>query len=190
VYAREIVTKGESVSEMVSFDEMCEAVGKPPAYIRQLQSMFHLPLSRDHRYSAAFVNFVRKLVTLRAFSVPVDEITDLLRREKRLLELLHVDTIGNSPTWFLDHCNQGGRPSRRLLLTGYDVGFPLSSRAVQVGFDFGRKQRELFTGQEMGEDTRRVIDAYLKARRRVLDRVREQRLVLRQALEWARLTLR
>lgn len=178
------------MSETVSFDAMCEAVGKPPPYIRQLQGVFHLPVSKDHRYSQSYVNFVRKLVTLRAFSVPVDEITDLLKREKRLLELLHVDTIGNSPTWFLDHCEQGGRLSRRLLLTGCDVGFPLSSRAVQVGFDFGRKQRELFTGQEMGEDTRRVIDAYLKARRRVLDRVREQRLVLRQALEWARLTLR
>ena len=169
---------------------MCQAVGKPPPYVRQLQAIFHLPHTRDQRYSAAYVKFVRNLVTLRAFSVPVDEIGDLLNREKRLLELLHVDTISNSPTWFVDSCDQAGRPSRRLLLTGHDVGFPLASRTVQVGFDFGRKQRELFTGHEMGEDTRRVIDAYLKARKRILDRVRDQRPVLRSALEWARVTLR
>lgn len=178
------------MSETVSFDEMCVAVGKPPPYVRQLQAMFHLPHSRDQRYSPAYVSFVRKLVTLRVFSVPVDEISDLLNREKRLLELLHVDTISNSPTWFVDSCDQTGRPSHRLLLTGYDVGFALASRAVQTGFDFGRKQSELFTGHEMGEDTRRVVDAYLKARKRILDRVSDQRQVLRNALEWARLTLR
>lgn len=178
------------MSDTISFDALCEAVGKSPSYVRQLQGMFHLPQPAGHRYSPAYAGFIRKLVTLRAFSVPVDEIDDLLTREKRLLELLHVDTISNSPTWFLDQCDQGGKLSRRLLLTGHDVGFPLSSRAVQAGFDFGRKQRELFTGHEMGEDTRRVLDAYLKARKRVLDRVREQRQVLRSALAWARLTLR
>lgn len=176
--------------ETVSFDEMCQAVGKPPPYVRQLQAIFHLPLSRDHRYAPPYVSFLRKLVSLRAFSVPVDEIGDLLNREKRLLELLHADSISNSPTWFIDACDQVGRPSQRLLLTGYDVGFALASRTIQVGFDFGRKQRELFTGHEMGEDTRRVIDAYLKARKRVLDRVRDQRPVLRDALAWARVTLR
>ena len=179
-----------AVSATISFDEMCRAVGKPPPYVRQLQAMFHLPMSRDHLYSPAYIAFVRKLVSLRAFSVPVDEISDLLNREKRLLELLHADSLSSSPTWFIESCDQVGKPSHRLLLTGYDVGFALASRVVQVGFDFGHKQRELFTGHEMGEDTRRVIDAYLKARKRILDRVRDQRLVLRNALDWARVTLR
>ncbi len=178
------------MSEAFSFDELCKAVGKPPSYVRQLHGTFRLPPMQDHQYSPAYACFIGKLVTLRTFSVPVDEIEDLLARERRLLELLHADTLSTSPTWFLDQCGQSGKSSRRLLLTGYDVGFPLSSRTVQAGFDFGRKQRELFSGHEMGEDTRRVIDAYLKARKHVLDRVRDQRLVLRNALDWARVTLR
>ena len=178
------------VSATVGFDAMCEAVGKPPLYIRQLQGTFALPTPAGHQYSPAYVTFVGKLVWLRTFSVPVDEIEDLLNREKRLLELLHVDTTTASPTWYLDQCDQSGRLSHRLLLTGHDVGFALGARAIQAGFDFGRKQRELFSGHEMGEDARRVVDAYLKARKRVLDRVRDQQRVLRAALAWARVTLR
>lgn len=167
-----------------SLGEVSEALGRPPPAIRGLQQKLKLPRPEGDRYSEAYVELLKRILALRAFSVPMDEIGDLLAKEKRLQELLHADSVACAPTWFLDSCGQKGRSNRRLMLTGYDTGFPLGGDAVQPGFDFGIKDKELFSGKEMGEDVRRALGAYLKRRQTVLDRLARERPMLRFAQRW------
>jgi len=61
------------------------------------------------------------------------------------------------------------RPSeRRLLLTNYDLGVPLTGSEVQTGLNFADALPELFAGKEMGEDALRVLREILKIRARIL----------------------
>jgi hypothetical protein len=168
-----------------SLIQVAEALGgRPPAAIRGLQQKLKLPRPAGERYSEGYVALLRRILALRAFSVPLDEIAGLLTKEKRLQELLHADSVASSPTWFLECCGQKGRANRRLMLTGYDTGFPLEGNALQPGFDFGTGEQELFSGREMGEDVRRAVSAYVKERRAVLDRLARERPVLRFAQRW------
>jgi len=99
---------------------------------------------------------------LRTLNVPEHALRDLWHLEKKLRELLHVDT-GSSPTWFLDACGQTTQPRRRLLLTNSGIGVELPSRMLQLGLQFEFKLTELFKGNAMGEDALRVFYNYLKS---------------------------
>lgn len=172
--------------EGLSFRKMCDELHKGPVYIRRLQSDLGLHVARrGQRYSAAYLSFMKKVVALRTFNVPIADIVDLLNKERKILELLHIDSISDSPTWYLDACDGHGYSPDRLLLTGYDVGFALLRGDIQWNLDFRSRDPELFAGTEMGEDVRRVIDLYLDRVDAVQERITRETPVLERALNWS-----
>jgi len=116
----------------LTFSELCQTCGKSQVYVRNLLTSLGLPApAKDSRYSSAYARFIQTIIALRTFSVPLGEIADLFAKEQIVLRLLKIDGLGVSPTWYLDQCdNNKGRKERRLLLTGYDVGFPIDSKVI------------------------------------------------------------
>lgn len=172
---------------LLTFHQLCRRLGKPPTYVRSLQVNLELPQpQKGTGYSPAYASFMEHLVSLRAFSVPFEDIGDALQKERKILELLHVDSISTSPTWYLDCCGKDeARTDRHLLLTGYDLGFPLTAEVIQSNLDFGPRDAELFARHEMGEDIRRVLCLYVKLLDRIRDRVSQEKPVLERALFWS-----
>lgn len=168
------------------FRDLCRVLGKSPVYVRNLQIRLglHIPANGEG-YPAAYAHFLRIIIALRTFSVPLDDIIALLETEKKLLILLKVDTLTSSKTWFLDACGSCSASTQRLLLTNHDIGHAIMPAGIQFNLDFSVRQPELFSGAEMGEDVRRVLALYHKWRNRVLDRVWAEEPVLQQALAWA-----
>ncbi|MBU4212919.1 MAG: hypothetical protein KKD33_10085 [Verrucomicrobia bacterium] len=121
--------------------------------------------------------------------MPLGEIADLFTKEQIVLRLLKVDALGASSPWYLDQCDNKGHKELRLLLTGYDIGFPIDGKVIQTNLDFGVQKQELFSGKEMGEDVRRALDSYLRLLAKIMVRVGQERPVLNQALQWAKETL-
>jgi hypothetical protein len=169
-----------------TFFELCHAVGKGPAFVRKLQFELglHMP-GRDGGFSDAYVNFMEKLVALRTFDVPMMDILDLFVKEKRILEMLRFHTLTNSPTWYLDACVSPEHSETRLLLTGQDLGFPISGTAIQANLDFSDGSQELFKGEQMGEDVRVALALYRRLVEKIRSRVRSETPVLRNALAWS-----
>ncbi|MDA0576791.1 MAG: hypothetical protein O3B24_01695 [Verrucomicrobia bacterium] len=173
------------MTETYTLNELAVAVGKSVPYIRQLQAQLKVSAQRrPEAYPEAYVHFLRRVVALRMFQVPLDDIAELFEKEKKALELLHFDAMSQSPFWYLAAGDGTTRTDRHLLLTGHDLGFPVASGAIQCNLDFRERSRELFVGHEMGEDVRRVLDLYLKLLRKVDERVRTERPVLLEALAW------
>ena len=171
----------------LTFSELCQACGKSQVYVRNLLTNLGLPVpAKDSRYSSAYARFIQTIIALRTFSVPMGEIADLFTKEQIVLRLLKVDALCTSSTWYLDQCDNKGHKERRLLLTGYDVGFPIDSKVIQPNLDFGSRKKELFSGKEMGEDVRRAFDSYLRLLAKIMARVNHERPVLNQALQWAK----
>lgn len=168
------------------FKDLCATVGKSPLYVRNLQNRLglHIPENGED-YPAGYVHFLRTVIALRTFSVPVDEIIALFETEKKLLILLKVDTLTPSATWYLDACGSGSMSANRLLLTNYDVGHSITPAGIQFNLDFSVRQPELFSGDEMGENVRRVMTLYRKWRDKIIDRVRAEAQVVEGALAWA-----
>lgn len=164
-------------------------LGRDPLYVGNLQRDLglHVPPKRG-RYSHAYQAFLEKIVALRALHVPQEKIADLFETEKKCLQLLHVDTLSDSPTWYLDACGNGENHSEaddRLLLTEYRLGFPPDAEAVQHTLDFGSGGPELFKSAEMGEDVRRVLAKYSKLLGGICKRIEREKPVLENALYWA-----
>jgi hypothetical protein len=174
-------------SRPLSFNDLCKALGKGPNYIRNLQTHLELHFPRKEQgYSKAYCHFLDRVIFLRAFSVPVDDIADLLRKEKKILELLHLDSMSDSPTWYLDMCpEEPNGTGTQLLLTGHELGFPVSGEVIQSNLDFKRRQAELFTSQEIGEDVRKVLRLYHKQLDKVRDRISAEKPILERALFWS-----
>lgn len=168
------------------FSEICEWLGKSTVYIRNLQVKLnlHIPESKDG-YSSGYAAFLRSVVRLRTFGVPVDEIRELLETEKKLLMAMKVDSLSDSKTWFLDACAQTTTGGNRLLLTNFDIGQSVTPRSFQFHLDFSQRSRELFTSAEMGEDARRILEIYTRQRDKILDRVRDEEPLLEDALSWS-----
>jgi len=174
------------MSETYKLDEMCEMLGKSVPYVRRLQAQIGVTIPpKGEGYSEAYVRFMRKVISLRAFNVPLDDISQLLTREKRILELLHIDAMSDSLTWYMAEGDHPVQSETHLLLTGHDLGFPVSSGAIQCNLDFRERDPELFGGHEMGEDVRRVIEVYLRILKKIDERVQRERAVLLDALAWA-----
>lgn len=121
---------------------------------------------------------------LRIANVPEESLRDLWRIEKKLLQLLHVDSTG-SPTWFLDARGKRTHARRRLLLTNHDMGVAQPSRELQLGLNFAAELPELFAGKEMGEDALRVLGDYLKRFTRIQAEVNTEVPLLRAAVKRA-----
>jgi len=166
--------------------ELCAVLRKGPPYVRGLQSQIGLHIPDDTTgYSPAYVRFLEKIVALRTFNVPVRDIQDLFSKEVRILQMLRFHTIRRSPTWYLEECARDRMTEGTLLLTGYDLGFPLAGGHIQSNLDFDGAPRELFSGREMGEDVRRALDLYIERLGDIRERVRTETHVLRQALDWS-----
>ena len=174
------------MQNQMTYDEMCTELGKGRAYVRNLQHSLGLYVPRrEPGYSEAYLSFMHRVVSMRTFNVPVSDIQDLLSKEKKILELLHFDSMTDSPTWYLDAGDGEGYSPSRLLLTGYDVGFPIGEGDIQANLDFSERPPELFDGREMGEDMRAVIDLYLKRVEDIRVKVRTEIPVLEDALCWS-----
>jgi hypothetical protein len=162
--------------------ELAEAAGKPVPVIMTLQQKFALPPCKT--YSAGYAALVKKLVFLDACSVPVRESQALLTAERRLLELLKVDSLDRSPEWFEKLCTMKSGP-KRLLLSGYDLEL---RSGVQPGLDFTPREKELFAHREMGADVLRALALYHKAADAVRVRLNQELPLLSAALKWGRKT--
>ena len=151
---------------MHTLGDMAKMLNRPAAYLSGLQKRFELPASEGAGYSNAYLAFFRTLVYLRVLYISEETLRELWHMEKKLLQLLHIDSSG-SPTWFLDACGAKAHRNRRLLLTNYDMGVEVSAMTLQLGLDFSVKLPELFAGKEMGEDALRVLKEYLNSARDV-----------------------
>ena len=165
-------------------------VGKDTIYIRNLQRHLDLHIAgKDQTYSQCHLIFIEKIVALRAFHIPLDDIKELFETEKRILKFLHMDTLTKSPDWYLDGCDgseESGQGPERLLLSGFKLGFPVDALAVQQTLDFGARDPELFKSAQMGEDLRRILRKYIERLNAVKDRIEKERPILENALHWAR----
>ena len=115
--------------------DMSKALNRAAVYVSGLQARFELPVLEGTAYSSAYLEFLRSVVALRTFNIPEETLRDLWHLEKKLLQLLHVDSTG-SHTWFLDSCGAITHRERRLLLTNHDLGVPLTGSEVQIGLNF------------------------------------------------------
>jgi len=158
-----IASKKDAVRHGRTFPEMCHMLGKSGPYVHNLQSKMGLYIpGHGDDYSDAYVVFMQTVISLRTFSIPVDDICQLFETEKKLLKLLKVDSLTHSKTWYLDACglSRETRDGKRLLLTNHEIDLHIKPNAIQSNLDFGAKEKELFTGHEMGEDARRVYEVY------------------------------
>ena len=169
---------------MHTFGDMARALNRSTVYLSGLQRRFKLPAFEGAAYPPAYVAFLRAVIALRAFDIPEETLRDLWRLEKKLLQLLHVDSTGSS-TWFLDSCGATTHAGRRLLLTNHDLGVPLTGSEVQTGLNFADSLPELFAGREMGEDALRVFRECLKIRDRIRADIATELPHLRAAVKWA-----
>ena len=112
---------------MHTLGEMAKALNRSAVSLHGLQDRFDLPKFEGATYSEAYFAFLRTLVFLRILNVSEGSLRELWNLEKKLLQLLHVDSTG-SPTWFLDACGRTTHLRRRLLLTNHDMGVALPSR--------------------------------------------------------------
>ena len=170
---------------MNTLADMAKALNRSPVYLHGLQTRFELPVREGAGYSDACFALLRVIVYLRALNVSEESLRDLWHLEKKLLQLLHMDSTG-SPMWFLDACGQPGHPRRRLLLTNYDLGVEVPTGTLQLGLNFADALPELFVGKEMGEDALRVLGEYLKLYSRIRTDVGAETQLLRAAVTWSK----
>ena len=170
---------------MHTTSDLAKALNRPAVYLTGLQARFELPTFSGAGYSEAYLAFLKGIVHLRTLSVPEEVLRGLWRLEKKLLQLLHLDSTG-SPTWFLDACGQSTHLRRRLLLTNHDLGVEIHTRMLQPGLNFTASAPELFAGAEMGEDALRVLGEYLKLHERIRTEAHTELPSLRSTLAWAK----
>lgn len=163
---------------------MAEALGRPAVVLAGLQDRFELPAFEDNGYSDAYLAFLRTIVHLRTLGIAEDRLLHLWRLERKLLQLLHVDSTG-SRTWFLDSCGAITRRDRRLLLSNYDIGIAVPSHAIQLGLNFAATPPELFAGKEMGEDALRVLNDIIPLQSAIRADVAAELPHLRETVKWA-----
>jgi hypothetical protein len=170
---------------MQTFADLAKALNRSTVYVSGLQSRFELPTFDGAGYSEAYLAFLQTVVHLRTHSITEEMLRDLWHIEKKLLVLLHADSTG-SPTWFLDSCGATTSSKRRLLLTNHELGAVVHGKALQLGLNFADTTPELFAGQEMGEDTLRVLNDYRKLYARISADLRAEMPHIRAALAWAK----
>ncbi len=169
---------------MHTLADIAKALNRAPVYLRGLQTRFELPVRKGAAHTDQEVAFLRTVIHLRTLGVSEDALLKLWTLEKKLLQLLNIDTTG-SPTWFLDSCGQATHRQRRLLLTSYDLEMDLDNRHLQPGLNFGERKKELFAGKEMGEDALRVLELCLEQRDRIVRDLAAELPHVRAAAAWA-----
>ena len=110
---------------------MAKELNRPVVVLSGWQARFELPAGKGAYYSNAYLAFLRSVAYLRMLNISEESLLKLWQLEKKLLTLLHVDSIG-SPTWFLDSCGLTKHKQRRLLLTNHDMGSAITSFATRI----------------------------------------------------------
>jgi hypothetical protein len=167
--------------------DIAKACGKPVTVLRNIQKNLGLHVPSDGGYSEAYARFLGKIVALQALHVSRQAIEALFENEVQILRLFHVDSLTQSPTWYLDACGLPEfRSSRhtRLFLSGYDLGFRCDGSVAQDTFDFNVREKELFNGKDMGEDVRHLLAEYVRQLAAIRATVRAEIPSLRSALTW------
>ena len=160
-----------------TFGAMAKALNRPPVVISGLQARFELPVLEGSHYTEPYVSFLRTVLYLRAFGIAEERLVRLWHLEKKLLELLHVDTTG-SQLWYLDYCGATDGHESRLLLSNYDLEVTLPWSI------FSATPRELFAGREIGEDALRVLNEIIPLQTGILTDVAAELPHLREAVRW------
>jgi len=177
------------IPDTYTFTELCNALGKGSFYVRNLQKNLSLPVchgkGKNNGYSPPYLIFLEKVVAMRAFNVPLQKIVDLFEIEKKVLTLLHLDSLCQSDTWYFGSAEPDELSDGHLLLSGHDLGFPIADGDIQHNLDFAEREAELFNGEEMGEDVRRVLTKYRAMVDDIRATIRKEQPVLRSALDWA-----
>ena len=169
---------------MHTLGDMAKALNRSAVVLSSLQKSYELPTFTGAAYSDAYLSFLRSVVFLRMLDIPHEILLKLWKLEMKLLTLLNANSVG-SQTWFLDSCGPTDKPHHRLLLSNFDMGFQLKSKAVQLGLDFTEGTApELFEGKEMGEDALLVLDQYLEIYTRIQKDIRTEIPLLREAARW------
>ena len=164
---------------LYAFGPLCKALKKDTLHVKNLQRALGFKHSKDEMYSEGYLSFMSKVIALKTTGVTQDHINELLELEKKVLRLLHIDSLSDSPTWYLD---AGCAPSdKTLLLTGFNVGFSLEGN-IQPGLDFGIQDQEMFKSHEMGEDLHRILQIYVSLRDSILERATREVPVIRNSL--------
>ncbi|MDD2236976.1 MAG: hypothetical protein PHP44_07815 [Kiritimatiellae bacterium] len=161
--------------------ELAISIGESAPYVITMQQKFKLPVDRE--YPAGYAVLLQKIRYLSLASISQKDINALLTHERKLLILLKADSVTPGLLWFESLCTMKQGTSR-LLLSGYDMGSSLNSSTVQPGLDFTRREQELFSGREMGDDVFRAIATYLGVRETILSHLQRKRPILSRALKW------
>lgn len=163
--------------------ELAVAVGKSVPYVMVLQKKFGLPACKE--YPEGYAILVKMLIYLSICSVPDKDIKSLLGKEKKLLELLKVDSLHDGELWFESMCTMKHGPTR-LLLSGHDLGHPVDCKTIQTGLDFSEREKELFQSSEMGASALRELHRYAEVLAKIREWIRQEILVVDSALKWGR----
>lgn len=164
--------------------EIAKTLNRPAVVVSGLQARFELPIQDGAGYPDAYLAFLKTVVFLRTVGISEDRLLRLWQLEKKLLQLLHIDSTG-SRTWFLDSCGAISRRDHRLPLTNYDIGIAIPARAVQLGLNFATATPELFAGKEMGEDALRVLNDIIPLVAGIRADVAAELPHLRETTKWA-----
>ncbi|VGO17568.1 hypothetical protein PDESU_06166 [Pontiella desulfatans] len=166
----------------MKLNELAKRVGKSVPYVMTLQKKFGLPVCKD--YPVGYAVLVEKLIYLSICSVPDKEIKSLLSKEKKLLELLKVDSLHDGGLWFESMCVMKSGP-QRLLLSGYDLGHPVDCPIVQTGLDSSDREKELFQSSEMGASALKELQRYSEIFNTVKVRIEQELSTVDDALKWS-----
>jgi hypothetical protein len=166
----------------MKLNELAKTAGKSVPYVMTLQKKFGLPVSKV--YPGGYAVLIKKLIYLSICSVPDKEIKSLLAKEKKLLELLKVDSLHNGELWFESMCAMKSGPTR-LLLSGHDLGHPVECQTIQTGLDFSEREKELFQSSEMGASALRELQRYSEIFNKIQGRIEQELPTVESAQKWA-----
>jgi len=174
----------EKAHPMHTLAQLSKTLNRSNVEISGLQSRFELPVFAGAGYSEAYLAFLGTVVNLRTLAVSEEKLRELWQVERKLLQLLHVDSTG-SPTWFLDSCGASANPKRCLLLSNYEMGAEIDGGGIQLGLDFAETPPELFPGEVMGEDALRLLRVYRGLETGIRAQVKAALSRVRAAVKWA-----
>ncbi len=167
----------------MTLKELEAATGKSSLFLMHLINRYGLCKTRA--FSDGYAILLRKLIALSLAAIPQKEIALMLSREQTLLRLLKVDTLNPIATWYEDMCvNRTG--ATRLLLSGYDLGRGIEGSGIQPSLDFASREKELFTGPEMGDDALRALHLCADTQRHIIRRLSVEQAVVASSLKWIR----
>lgn len=169
---------------MYSLSEIAELLGRDRPTLIGWVKRFDLPVMQGG-YPECYLSFLRAITFLRLVQVSETQLVELWTVERKLMVLLHADSLG-SPTWMIDGHERPGHEERRLFLSRYDLGTDAGVVAVQPGLDFSETEVELFGGREMGEDALRLLESYRELIAPIRRKLSEQAPILSAAGGWAR----